>query len=904
MKVFNPIHRDYVAPVDLNILANTYNTLETGHKEAVASASELKKQLSILDLNNQEDAWRANKINQVQSILNANTIDDNAIGAIDDLILASEDILFGPDTMGRVKANQAWKANNAKIDAMNMPEDYKEYFKEKNPYHYEDKYDENGNIVGGTEWKPVVNPVNTVPLSDLIVKGIQIAAKEKGGGSRIQYLDANGNITTDMSKAYDGEVFNTITGTWERLTRDKIKAGIQAFIESTPGAKESLKQDWDVAEWKHQKAVAANDGNPVIDDITDAQGVVLSQADYLNKRIMPAVEAATYYNSTTSMSPGRGAATYAAAKRAGISGGAGAGYSNSSLNMRISGRNSLIEIAAGDKEAAALPSNIDVAGRYSTARNALFNNWKSLTGRNLVIPEGKRINVENLVTKYNLAPETANILRGQAAAYNSALEAQNNYYQSLDESTRKEAQFVDRFLSGQGLLSSKNGGTKMDDKIINSINNFWGTRGETAEIYLSPKTRPIFEDYINNGDKTRLKQLGITIDDNNIIHIIKGKDDGILPLLANAVSEAESRANAGFLSSVYQVVGKSRFNIKIKDANGNDANDQNDNWSRFNNNNINFGKLAGNYDSAIKTKEKLAKEHSINSDKMYLELINLQGNNFTEDYFENLYNRGIIDKQTRDAKQKYAYEAFENAVILGGDYSHASIWHQDGKFVDANFSRNKKGDNIARLVQDKKDNLVIGNLIKEAYADKRLKWSPTIIPGAKNPDGSPMYGYNLTILPRVNNKGEILGDELQLTIGNIGQEDAADMLMQDPNYRMLSNVIVAGATKGSISLTTSDITPSLGTMSIIGQGDNIFTSEFKGIPVVMNQEQAVSYGKAIEEVEATKRRIMTDGRNVTQLTEMERGTLVNACNAIAAVTEVNPNDILSVIIEDLSYGYR
>lgn len=912
MKTFNPINNDYISPVNLEILANTYNTLETGHKEAVAQASKIKQDLAILDLNAAEDEWRANKINEVETILNNNTIHDNAIGAIDNLVAASSDILFGADTMGRIKANQAWKANNAKIDAMAIPEDYKQTFKEWNPYEYNDKYDENGNIIGGTEWKPKYEPVQTVDLAKLITQAIQIAAKEQGGGSQIQYLDKNGQVTPDLSKAFDGNIYNTVTRTWERLPKEKILAALDGLVKSTAGAEASLKQDFEVAKYQHEKAVAENGGKPVISSITDDQGVELSEQAFFNKRVMGAVEAASYYNSVTKMDPGTGAATYHAAKAA--AGQAAYDYQQQVINSTIHGRGPLIQYDI-DPTNTDRPANIDIAGNYANARNSLFDTYKSITGKQLYIPEGKRISVEELIRKREINNEDAITLHNLVNVYNSAVQAQENYYKALPATERSQAMFLDRFFSGQGLLAKENGGTKMDDYFIKATNDFWNSGNGTAsiaEFHLSPKTRPIFENYLNNGDPNRLKELGINIDSNGVVTIHKGENDGIIPLLSNAILYAEEQANKGVFSTIYSSnANNKRYNVILKDNKGNNVTEINYNQSdvyRYKQNKTNsaFNKIGKLYNKAIELKNKLGEEFSVNPSTVTVNTLNWSGNNFTEDYFQNLARRGLMTYEVAKKEQDYANSSFENAVI-NGDYSGATIFAPKGKFEDNKFSVDSKADNISRIV-DPKTNLQISSIIKAAYADKRVKWTPTPITGMKNPDGTPMYGYNITILPKENNKGEIVSEGFTVTVGNIASEDAANMLMKDPAFRISQDIVIAGATKGDVILSTSNDTPYLGNNIIVGQGDNYFTTSFKNIPLELTKDGAANYGVAINNIVAVKNHVLNNPANATSptlnFTEEDLSTLEKSVNTIAAYTGLTPEQVLETIMTDIQNGYR
>ena len=315
MKTFEYVTREYTPSIDLNTLGNTYNTLEQGHKEAVKAASDLEVTMANLDLNEAENEYRQQKINEIKQTVADNTIYGNSYAALDDIIMQAGDLASDQGMIGRLQAQKDYKAFREKVENdKTLPQDYKDYYLENNPYYYKDTFDKNGNVVGGTKWSPTKSPTAVVPLSQIVVQGISIAAKEHGGGSVTRWIDENGKVTTDPTKAFDGEVYNTSTNNWERLSREKIWQGINSMIATTPGAAESIKQDYDVARWRHNKAVQANNNKPFASDVTDNNGVYLSEEEYLRKRIDPAVQAASYYNSTNTTTWGKGLATYKAAQ--------------------------------------------------------------------------------------------------------------------------------------------------------------------------------------------------------------------------------------------------------------------------------------------------------------------------------------------------------------------------------------------------------------------------------------------------------------------------------------------------------------------------------------------------------------------------------------------------------------
>lgn len=325
---FNPVFRPVINPIDLEKLGQAYDTLEQGHLKAIDTASAVEAELAKLDLNEAEDEWRQQQVNKIRSAITDNSTYGNAYGALDDVIRENGSIMSNPGMIGRLRAQQDYKKYIDNLEKRtDIPEDYKAYFKEQNTYNYKDITDSKGNIIGGSKWNPAVQEVSTVPMSQLLDKALQWAAKESGGGSQTRWLDSQGKVTNDITKSVTGEIYSSATNKWERLSKDKLAAAVAAVIENTPGAKASLDQDYKIAKWKYDKS---GGNNP---DITNKDGILLTPEEYLNKRIDPFYKAATYYNQTSSTTYGEAwKAQLALARQQAVAGSGGAsnraGYSD------------------------------------------------------------------------------------------------------------------------------------------------------------------------------------------------------------------------------------------------------------------------------------------------------------------------------------------------------------------------------------------------------------------------------------------------------------------------------------------------------------------------------------------------------------------------------------------------
>lgn len=310
---YTPTFRQQVNPIDLNVLARTYNTLEQGHQQAIQTKSQIDAQLAQLDLNEAEDAWRQEQLNKVRNALTENMQYGNAYSSLDDIVGTYGDITSSPGMIGRLRAQQDYKAYMDNLNKRtDLSEDYKNYYRTVNKYNYQDITDKNGNVIGGSKWAPIDKEVSEIPMNQILNQALQWAAKEQGGGSQTRWLDANGKVTDDITKSVTGEIYSHTKGDWQRLSKAKLAEAVKAVIENTPGAKASLEQDYKIAKWKYDQ----NGSNP---DITDKNGILLTPEQYLAKRIDPFYNAATFYNQDSNTTYGEAwKAQLALAKQAGL----------------------------------------------------------------------------------------------------------------------------------------------------------------------------------------------------------------------------------------------------------------------------------------------------------------------------------------------------------------------------------------------------------------------------------------------------------------------------------------------------------------------------------------------------------------------------------------------------------
>ena len=242
-----------IRQIDTGVVSNALATITAGNKEALQKQSELRAAIANMDLNEAEDEFRQQLYDDITQTIEDNSIEGNAYYALDDIIKKTGDVASNPGLMGRLKAQQAYKTYQAGLDARNdIDQDIRDWAKELNPYHYEDKVDENGRIIGGSEWTPTFTPTSALDMNKIYAIASQYIIPKKGSINTATFVDP---VTKNISSTYSPgmALLNTTTGTYEEVTSDMVRNAINMALDANPQFAAQMEQSWRVAKWKHDK---------------------------------------------------------------------------------------------------------------------------------------------------------------------------------------------------------------------------------------------------------------------------------------------------------------------------------------------------------------------------------------------------------------------------------------------------------------------------------------------------------------------------------------------------------------------------------------------------------------------------------------------------------------------------
>lgn len=819
MKYYNNVFRPIAPPVDMSILQNTYNTLEEGHLKGVELASKLRSEIAQLPLNESEQPYKDELASDIENTIIENSFNENAYYAIPDLVKKYGDIKSNPILNNKLQAQADYKAFQDSVENNEkLTEDMKEYYKELNPYKSGQQAD--GSYDTSFKWTPNTSPKMVVSLADMVTKGISRAAKEKGAGTVTRWLDSNGNITNDPNKAYDGEVYNATTNQWERLTREKILAGIQSVIAETPGAAESLKQDYDVAIWKLGKQATTDaNGNPIVpvSDVTDPNGIPLTESEYLMKRIAPAIAAAEYYNNISQTTYGNGLATYKARQVRATADALANALKNDVLDA--SGRGMILQLSTN-------PAG-DAVNDMNTAKNSIIKFYKDNTGKDVNPANFK--DIERIVEEItpNLDAEKRSELTRILKTYKIAEENLNSFTKDMSEYDKKEWDWANRMANNGQLI---NGASKHDDKILNLIKDRFDSNGNFS-LNVPKDVIDRFRDIINTPS-----DYGLSINNDNTITINK-ENINYIPQILSKLNQAYNEApfNA-FSNRIY--AGDSKI----------------------------IDRVAREYNKASNILDRYSKKYFVNPQNIDVDVTTLEGQTWSHNYLEKQYELGLIDGTTYEKMKTEKNESI-GRFLATNDLTQYQIFKQDK-------------DNKGHVVVSPQDRAKITAEINAAHKDKRIEYVPAFAPGAVDPLHNTLGGYFITIYH--DDSGKKGTDKYY--IPGFGGENARLLIMSNPEVIAANELAIMTQTNSFKYFSLNEDNPILGNVKVSPlsaiAGYEIYNVDIWGTTIPMNKKDSSKFAVAITEYQQIKDYYQAGGEQ----NERFKSALSKVCSDIAETT--------------------
>lgn len=322
---------------DLSPLQNYVQARNQMWEDAIKQKSAIDVALGNLKLNAAEDKWKYDYGRRIQKKIDDAAKFGDYSRALDTAVLEAGKAVSSPEVMGRIRANEAYEKKKQEVESLanagTIGGITKERWLAQNKYSYTDTYDNEGNIVGGSEWKAGWEPVRKVDMSRLVTLAGQLASPRKraaSSSSTVKESDEQGigSGVTQSGDVSNGQIRSVKTGfekssgsgyQRETLTKEKIDEVYNQLFALDPDNMNALMQDYDDYEWKAKQLKAEADTTidpekkkrlqssyqAFFNETHDASGNPLKVKEYMLNKIGIITKNMAYDNLTTNSQSGK-----------------------------------------------------------------------------------------------------------------------------------------------------------------------------------------------------------------------------------------------------------------------------------------------------------------------------------------------------------------------------------------------------------------------------------------------------------------------------------------------------------------------------------------------------------------------------------------------------------------------
>lgn len=226
---------------DLSAFQNYVQARNQMWDDAIKQKSAIDVALGNLKLNAAEDKWKYDYGRRIQKKIDDAAQFGDYSRALDTAVLEAGKAVSSPEVMGRIRANEQYEKAKQEVDTNgNISALTKKAWNLDNKYHYQDTYDDEGNIVGGTEWNASWKPVEEVDNLSMMKNAISMI-----GISSKESSKTTGNDTTTAEGT--GSSFKKVRSSSKlALSYGQVKSQLVDTINNDAKWKASLEQEYRV----------------------------------------------------------------------------------------------------------------------------------------------------------------------------------------------------------------------------------------------------------------------------------------------------------------------------------------------------------------------------------------------------------------------------------------------------------------------------------------------------------------------------------------------------------------------------------------------------------------------------------------------------------------------------------
>ncbi len=243
---------------NMSLLQQSINKLDERKEKTDKQRSAIISAINNLKLNQAEDQWKYDYANRIKSKIDSAIQFGDYSNALEVATKLAGDAVSSPEVLSRVRANEQYEKEiqlqQARRDKGDISDATYNWWLKQNPYKYQDTYDSNGNIVGGSTYEPSFRPVNDINWASEAMAAFKLITPYKTSSSRdgqTQITNNTGESITRNGKTYKpGEVIGSSshrTTTEEKVTKEQITSRIEELLSARGDGYRQAEQAFDVA---------------------------------------------------------------------------------------------------------------------------------------------------------------------------------------------------------------------------------------------------------------------------------------------------------------------------------------------------------------------------------------------------------------------------------------------------------------------------------------------------------------------------------------------------------------------------------------------------------------------------------------------------------------------------------
>lgn len=243
---------------DMSLLQRSLQTLDERKERTDQQRSAIMSAIGKLKLNAAEDKWKYDYANRIGAQIDSAAQFGDYSTALETATRLAGEAITSPEVIGRVRANEQYEkevqTQQARRDRGDISQATYKWWMKNNPYKYQDNYDDNGNIVGGSIYEPSFRPVNDINWASTAMAAFKLITPFKSSVSR----DGGSNVTNNTSAPITrgkttykpGESIGSTghsSSSQEKVTKEQITARMEELLSSTADGYKQAEQAYDVA---------------------------------------------------------------------------------------------------------------------------------------------------------------------------------------------------------------------------------------------------------------------------------------------------------------------------------------------------------------------------------------------------------------------------------------------------------------------------------------------------------------------------------------------------------------------------------------------------------------------------------------------------------------------------------